>query len=275
MNLHRSVAALLCAVALAACEKNAVRDLTGPLPSAGIRFFNFSVIAPSVHFYAGDTKLTASTSELCSGASNPPVTAGDTVCLNQGNESAAGIAFGGVSAGRRYTAIEPGQYTFSARTTATADKGTVIASLPATLEQGKLYSYYLGGIYNSTGKTADAFIVEDDYPDTIDWTVSMVRLVNAVGNAPAVTMYAKNNETGTEYTIGGPAAYKSASAFTVLPPGSYNLRARAAGATTDSFTRTNATFEPGIVYTVTTRGDFTSNSTTAANRRFLDITINR
>ena len=118
MSLHRSFAALVCAIALTACEKNAVQDLTGPMPSAGIRFFNWSLNSPSVHFYAGDAKLTATTSASCSLASNPPVTANDTLCFTEGIQSTAGIAFGSVSSGRRYTAIEPGQYTFTGRTTA-------------------------------------------------------------------------------------------------------------------------------------------------------------
>ena len=275
MSLHRSFAALLCAVALTACEKNAVRDLTGPLPSAGIRFFNFSVTAPPVHFYAGDEKLTATTSASCSDAANPPVTASDTACFNAGIESTVGIGFGGVSSGRRYTGIEPGQHTFSGRITAATDKGTIVSTVPATIEAGKFYSYYQSGVYNTATKTADGFIVVDDFPATIDWTVTLVRLVNAVHNAPAMTLYARNVETNEEFTIGGAVAYKAAGAFTTLPPGTYNLRARATGATTDTFTRTNTTFEPGRVYTINTRGDFTSTSTTAANRRFLDLTQNR
>ena len=44
MSLHRSFAALAaCAIALTACEKNAVQDITGPVPSAGIKFFNWGV----------------------------------------------------------------------------------------------------------------------------------------------------------------------------------------------------------------------------------------
>jgi len=52
MNTFRSIAVLLCAASLAACEKNAVQDITGTLPSAKVRFFNFGVGAPGVNFYA-------------------------------------------------------------------------------------------------------------------------------------------------------------------------------------------------------------------------------
>ena len=147
--------------------------------------------------------------------------------------------------------------------------------MPGTIEAGKFYSYFTSGVYNTTTRTADGFIVEDPIPNDIDWSVTNVRLVNAVHNAPAVTLYAKNVETGVEYTIGGPVAYKAAGEFVAIPPGAYDLRARAAGATTDSFTRANVALEAGRHQTIATRGDFTSTSTTATNRRFLDNTINR
>ena len=41
---------LCCAIALAGCEKNAVQDITGSLPGARIKFFNFGVNAPQVNF---------------------------------------------------------------------------------------------------------------------------------------------------------------------------------------------------------------------------------
>ena len=274
MSLHRSFAALFCAIALTACEKNAVQDITGPAPSAGIRFFNWSVTAPSLHYWADDMKLTSTLSTACLNTSNPPVTATDTACVTEGIQSTAGIAFGGVSSGRRYTGIEPGSYTFTGRLTSVAP-GTIVSSVPGTIEAGKYYSYFTSGVYNTTTRTADGFIVEDPIPVDIDWTVTNVRLVNAVHNAPAVTLYAKNVETGVEYTLGGAVAYKGAGEFVAIPPGAYDLRARATGATTDSFTRANVAFERGRHYTIATRGDFTSTSTTAASRRFLDSTINR
>lgn len=272
MRFHRLFTAVLCSVALVGCEKNAVRDLTGPLPSAGIRFFNFAVGAPAVHFYAGDTKLTATLTAACSGAANPPVTANDTLCLTEGIQSTSGVTFGGVSSGRRYTGIEPGSYSFTGRITATADNGTVVSTVPATIEEGKFYSYFQSGFYDAGTMSADGFIVEDDFPAAVDWTVSTVRFVNAVSNAPSLTLYATNVETDQEYAIGGSVAYKGAGAFVELPPGAYDLRARADGETTDAYTRANVIFEPGRVYTIATRGDYTSTSTTAASRRFLDNT---
>ena len=48
MNTLRSIAMLLCTIALTACEKNAVQDITGSLPGARVKFFNFGVGAPAV-----------------------------------------------------------------------------------------------------------------------------------------------------------------------------------------------------------------------------------
>ena len=86
MTIHRSIAALVSAAALASCdyEKNAVQDITGVPPAAAVRFFNFSVGAPSVNFYANDTKMTAILTATCSG-----VTVSDT-CKTTGGEATPG-----------------------------------------------------------------------------------------------------------------------------------------------------------------------------------------
>jgi hypothetical protein len=270
MQLHRAFTPLLAVLALAACEKDGVRDLTAPLPSAGIRFFNFGVgsATPSVHFYAGDTKITATSSTLCQSAADPPVTANDTVCVTVGRQSATGVAYGGVGSGGLYSGIEPGQYTFGARLV--SDYTTVVSSAPATIEAGKFYSYYQSGFYNATARTADAFVVEDNFPDTIDWTVAHVRFVNAINNSQPMTLYITNAVTTQETTVGGEAAYKMAGNF-----GLYDLRTRYTGSTTNQIVRTGVPFEPGRVYTITARGDMTVTSTTATNRPFLDNTANR
>ena len=62
MKTLRTLAVVLSAIALASCEKNAVQDITGTLPGVRIKFFNFGVNAPSVNFYAGAQKMTATTS---------------------------------------------------------------------------------------------------------------------------------------------------------------------------------------------------------------------
>lgn len=273
MRLNRSLTALLSLVALVACEENAVRDLTGPLPGAQVKFYNHSVGAPAVHFYAGDRKMTATTSALCQAAQDPPVTANDTVCVTIGREATGGVGYGDVGSGGLYVGIEPGQYALTGRTVG-ASGGTAVGSVTSTLQDGKSYSYYLSGIYNATSGS-DAFIVEDNFPATIDWSVATVRFVNAIGNSQPMTLYATNVETGQEYAIGGTVAYRSAGAFTQVPPGTYDLAARVEGSTTDRIIREDTPFEEGRVYTITARGDMTVTSTTAATRPFLDLTRNR
>ena len=118
MRIHNSFIALLGVVALTACGDKTRREeaITGPVTtSSGVRFFNFSVGAPTVQFFANDQQVTATTSASCQGAKNPPVTATDSTCLAKGIQSATGVAYGGVAAGGLYTGIDAGQYTFTGR----------------------------------------------------------------------------------------------------------------------------------------------------------------
>lgn len=256
MTSHRAFAALLCAALLSSCDKNAVQQLTGPVAGARIKFFNFGVGAPAVNFYANDVKITAVTSA-------------------SGTEATTGTSYGGVGSGGFYSAIEPGQYTFAGKITATVDKDLAISSVTATLEDGKNYSLYQSGFYNTTTKTVDGFVVEDAFPAEIDYTQAYVRFVHAISNANPMTLFAKNTVTLTEVPLGGAVAYKSGGAFTALPAGSYDLGARYAGVTTNAISRTAVAFSAGKVYTIGARGDVTVTSTTAANRPFLDNTANR
>jgi hypothetical protein len=89
-----------------------------------------------------------------------------------------------------------------------------------------------------------------------------------------MTLYAVNATTKAETALGSAAAYKSASAFTALAPGIYDLQARTA-AGTNAIVRTNVNFVAGHVYSVNARGDMTVTSTTATNRPFLDNTANQ
>ncbi len=250
--------AILCGVlALAACDKNAVQDITGTLPESRIKFFNFGVNAPAVHFYANDAKITATTSAT-------------------GVESTLGVAYGAVGSGGLYSRIDPGQYTFSGRITATVDKDLPIASFTGDIATGKAYSLYLSGFYNTTTKQVEGFIVEDAFPEEIDFTVALVRFVNAISNANPMRMVVQNQAAGSpELAVGDAVAYKAGGAFVAVPPGLYNLSTRYAGATTNAVSRTGVTFSGGRVYTITARGDITITSTTATNRPFLDNTLNR
>lgn len=247
---------LLCAVALTACEKNAVQDITGSLPGARVKFFNFGVSTPAVNFYANNSKITAITSAT-------------------GVEAVTGVNSGGVGSGGFYSAIDPGQYTFTGRISAVVDKDVVISTAAATLADGKAYSYYISGIYNTTTKTAEAFVLEDAFVDTLDYTVAYVRFVNAISNANPMTLYATNPTTGVQLPVGGAVAYKSGGAFTALPGAVYNLTTRYVGSTTNVITRTAVSFSAGKVYTIGARGDITVVSTTLATRPQLDNTANR
>lgn len=261
-------AVLLSAAVLSACEKNAVQDITRPVPNSAIKFFHFGVNAPGVYFYADDDKVTAVATAVCS----PPT---DPACETTGLEPTTGTAYTGAGSGGLYNGLPAGQYDFSARIAATTDKGLAIASVPLTIEEGKYYSYYLSGFYDATTKQSDVFVVEDALP-AIDYEVAYVRFVNAIGNSSPMTLYGTNTTEGTaEVAIGGEVAYKSAGAFTAITPGTYNLAARTAGSSTNAIARTGVSFSEGRVYTITARGDITVTSTTATNRPFLDNTANR
>ena len=256
MTKLRSIALLVSAVALAACEKNAVQDITGSLPASRIKFFNFGVNAPGVNFYANDAKITAITSAT-------------------GAEATTGVATGGVGNGGFYSAIEPGQYTFRGRIAATVDKDLAVSTVPATLVAGKAYSMYISGIYNTTAKEAEGFVVEDNFVDTLDFTVAYVRFVNAISNANPMALFATNTTTLTETPIGAAVAYKSGGTFVAVPGGVYNLATRYVGSSTNTIARTGVSFVNGRVYTIGARGDITVTSTTAATRPQLDFTANR
>jgi hypothetical protein len=250
------MALLLGAMTLGACDKNAVQDITATLPGSRIKFFNFGVNAPGVNFYANDTKMTAITSAT-------------------GVESTTGVASGGVGAGGFYSAIAPGQYTLTGKIAATIDKDVVVSRATATLADGKSYSYFISGIYDATAKSAEAFVVEDPYVDTFDYTVAYVRFVNAISNAAPMTLFAKNQLSGVESPIGAAVAYKSGGAFVSVPNGVYDLSTRFAGQGTNAIARTGVSFSAGKVYTISSRGDITVTSTTLATRPQLDNTANR
>jgi Domain of unknown function (DUF4397) len=263
MNRHSYIAALLCAGVLSACSKDPVRNISGPPPAASrVRFFNFGVNAPSVNFYANTTKMTAIQNST------------------DGVEATTGVAYGGVGSGGAYAAIAPGPYTFTGKIAATTDKDLSISPLAATIEDGKYYSYYMSGIYNTTTKTVDAFVVEDPVVAPTDFTIATVRFVHAISNANPMTLYAKSTVApNTEYTIGAEVAYKGAGAFTGIPAGVYDLSTRYAGTATNAMTRTGVSFVFGRVYTVTARGDITVAATPTAcgatNKTCLDNTANR
>lgn len=247
----RVLAAVLAALALAGCEKNAVQDIAGPPAGARIKFFNFAVGGPQVNFYANDTKMTA-------------------ISSTTGVESTTGVGYGGVGSGGFYSAIEPGTYAFTGRIAAAVDKDLVIATANQAIADGQAYTFYLSGIYNTTAKTSEAFVVEDDLPADFDYANAYVRFVHAISNANAMRLIATNTTTAAVDTIGAVIPYRSAGAFEVVVPGIYNLVSRYDASTTNVISRTNVSFAAGRIYTITARGNITVTSTQA-----LDNTINR
>ena len=243
---------------LVGCDENAVQEdeITGPVAGLSrVKFFHFGLNGPGVNFYADDHKLTA-------------------ISSTSGVESTTGTAYGGVGSGGLYAGITPGQYTLNGRIAAATDKGLAIASVSTTLAAEKLYSFYLSGLYNTTAKTQDAFVVEDAVP-ALDRSAACVRFVNAIFNSASMTLYVKSTSTNQETQIGAAAAYKAASAFTCVPEGVYDLSTRNTGSTANAIARTAVSFVAGRVYTIAARGDMTVTSTTATNRPFLDNTANR
>jgi hypothetical protein len=256
MTRYRALAVLLLTVIFSACEKNAVQEITAPEPGARVKFFNFGVNAPAVNFYAGTNKMTA-------------------ISSTSGTESTNGVAYGAVGSGGFYGGIAPGAYDLSGRIAATDDKDLAIATLPATLEDGKAYSFYLSGFYDGVGKSSASFIVEDDFPEAFDFTVAQVRFVHAISNAAPMALIVTETTTGAVDTLGTEVAYQAAGPFVSLPPGRYNLATRYAAGVTNVIARTNVDFVGGRTYTIGARGDITVVSTTATNRPFLDFTANR
>lgn len=267
----RLFASLVAATVVVACgEKNAAQHIAAPTAGSAVKFFNFGVNAPAVNFYANDQKISAVSTSVCNNGVDGKTT--DTLCLTTGRESNNGTGYGAnASTAGLYYSVAPGSYTLSGRITAVTDNGVAISNTTATLENGKFYSYYLSGIYNTTTKTVEAFVVEDPMP-TMDLTTAYVRFVNASSNSQSMTLHLKN-ASGADTTVGAAVAYKGASAFVRIDPGNYDLSTYLTGSTTPVITRTGVAFNIGRVYTVTAYGDMTV--ATGTNKPTLDNTVNR
>ena len=264
----RTAAVLLGAVLLASCEKGGPQNILAALPGSRVRFFNLAAGSPSVNFYANEAKITAISAATCQSTPVPPA------CTTTGIESTAGTAYGSAGVSSLYTAMQPGAYTLSGRISAATDNNVAIGSAQTTLQDGKAYSFYLSGAYDPATKKVDAFVTEDQIPEKFDFSVGLVRFVNASANAGPLVLYAKNTTSGTETAIGSAVAYRAGGAFVTLPPGTYDMSVRASASSTPLLTRTNVPVGAGRVFTVDLRGDATVTSTTAANRPILDVFFN-
>lgn len=255
------IAVLLLSTIIYSCKKNAVQDISSPISGAQVKFFNFGLNSPVVNFYANNTKVSAASSTT-------------------GAESATtGVAYAAVyPATNAYAIITPGTYDLKAKrpSTSTVDPDQVIASISSTLADGKNYSLYTSGLYNTTTKTTDVFVVEDALP-AIDSSAAYVRFVHACYNANAFTFIMKNTTTGIETVVAPSVSYKSASAFFRIPMGVYDLILRYPSApTTNVVVRTAVSVIKSNTYSFSLRGDITLPYTgSATNRPFIDNTPNR
>jgi hypothetical protein len=270
MHRYRSLALLLCAAAVAACDKNGRQDITAPASGARVKFFNFGVTTPGVNFYANTQKVSA----ISSGNCQPPAdSTAARLCNTTGIESTTGTVYGAAGSGGFYNELPPGQTTLTGKIAAATDKDLSISPVTATLDDGKFYSYFISGIYDPAAKKVDAFVVEDPIPTTIDPTQAYVRFVNAVSNSQPMTLFAKSTLTGNEVAVGSTVAYKAAGTFLALPGAVYDLNTRNTGSATNVVTRTAVSFVAGRVYTVAARGDMVA--TVTGNKPALDNTANR
>jgi len=239
------------------CEKNAVQEIDAPPPNGVfIKCYNFAVGGPSVNFYVDDTMISATNSTT-------------------GAEAATGVAFAGVfPTNNSYLVLNNvGNVAFKTKisSTATENANTIISNVPATVEAGKYYSFFTSGIYDATTKTATGFVVEDVVP-ALDTSAAYVRLVNSIPNAVnGFDLKAVNTTTSAAVTIAPVTAYKSASAFTKVPNGVYDLTAVSTNTPTSyTIKRTAVSFSKGFVYTIATRGNVN-----VAGNPALDLTRNR
>lgn len=242
------------AALVSACKKETIQVIDDKTIGAQIKFYNFGVGAPGVNIYANTTKVTA-------------------IASGTGTESTSGIAYGSVGPLNNYASIEAGQYTFKGTIAAATDKDLAIASLTATLESGKFYSMYLSGLYNTAARSSDAFIVEDKLP-AIDPEFAYVRFVNGISTASEMD-FAVAPAVGnpTSITIGQNILYKSGSEFVKISEGVYNLVCRNVSSSLTVINRANVSFLKGRVYTISSRGNLSVTTGTAAP--FLDNTANR
>jgi hypothetical protein len=266
-KIYIGITALLLSATVISCKKDKIQTIDAPIDvtqRAQIKYFNFGVGSPGVNFFANDVKVTGALSTV-------------------GSETTTGSASGTVYPQSGYSVISGGAYTFKGQipSTAATDPNLAIATVQATLENGKYYTLYTSGLYDAAQKRSDGFVVEDKLP-AFNSTVAYIRFVNAISNAPQpMSLYVKSstNTALPEALAASSVAYKSGSDFVALPIGSYELYARYPSATATNVISRNGTsvvaLAGGKVYTITSRGDITVTSTTAANRPQLDFSTNR
>jgi len=262
-KLNIFTAAILLSTLLFSCKKEGIHEVPTTTTDGGgqIKFFNFGVNSPSLNFYANDGKISA-------------------IVSASGTEASTGLAYGSVFPTLSYSLLTAGTYTITGVVPALAatNPNAIVSSLSVPIAADKFYSLYTCGIYNTTTQTTDAFVVEDKIPAISESTAS-VRFVNTISNATAgFNLVFKNTTTLAELVIATNVGYKTASEFTQVPNGTYEIYARYPTGTANIISRTGTSvvaIVAGRSYTISSRGDMTVTGSTATNRPFLDNTPNR
>lgn len=260
--------ALLSVFSLSCKKNNALQVIDIPFDgssTARIKYFNFSAGAPSVNFYANGLKVSG-------------------ILSATGAENAAGTGYGAVYPASNYSVITGGTYKINGivSSTATLNANLSISEVNSALANGKYYSLYTSGIFNSVSKSAESFVLEDVLPSSsASNSVSYVRFVNAIPNGTSsMTLVIKNSATGVETVVATNIDYQAASAFVAVPIGSYELYVRYPSSTTNIISRNGTTngvvsFLGGRTFSVGARGDMTVTSATATNRPLIDNAANQ
>ncbi len=245
---------------LNSCKDEAVLDINEPIAGARIRLYNFSINAPSVNFYANDTKISAALSQT-------------------GTESINGVSFGGTYPANQYALAPGGENIIRATTSSTITTTTpnlTIASVVHKLELDKYYSVFISGIYNTTDKKSDAFVVEDNFPIALDTARAFIRIVNPCPNTTLKLVLTKTTVvTGQppiieDLQVATGVAYKGASQFFGFKPGAYSITVTDE-ATGKTAIRAATSFLKERVYTLALRG----NILTGSPATFVDNTVNK
>lgn len=276
-NINKFWILTFISLAFLGCEKDGVPEITKPYDGALFKTYNFVVVK-------SNPASGASTVTFNSYANNVKFAA--TVSTN-GTEAAAGLVVGGVSPARGYALVPAGDNVkFSALSSSTAVVNATygfgpnleIASVVASVQNKKNYSFYVCGLFDKTTQKADAFIIEDKLPAP-DTGAAYIRLVNPAPGTSTLSL-----ETTRTYKVDGVdvvdvatpingVAYKTASEFVKVPSGSYTFRC-IDQATNKIVTRTATNLLRNRIYTFTMRGDMVGAGVSYPTV-FLDFTENR
>ena len=246
---------------IVSCKEEAVLNINEPIVGARVKLYNFAINAPTVNFYSSDTKISA-------------------VLSATGVESINGVSFGNVYPTIGYGLSPEGQRLFKAITPSTITTTTpnmTIATVSAEVVNDKFYSVFVSGIYNTTYKKAEMFVVEDNFPKGLDTAATYIRLVNTVFNTSTLKAVLTRTTTVTgqpnlveNFTLADAVPYKGASPFMAFKPGAYSITVTDA-TTGKVVSRAAISLLRERVYTLALRG----NLITGAPAPAIDFTTNQ